>query len=268
LTRFAHAVREELWSRGRLIESRLSHGEAFEDEHGIIATDTRDDTLVAAAERELARLRAAIPNDLVARIVAEANTEEVTATMTIRSGPLSIVTTPTHIDEDLRLLRNNAGVTPAGRAAERRLPILWKNGTAAVLLHEALGHPLEYGLAPIELPFWLHADIPLRPRRATFRDVPLLRMQHVHATQTNAPFPLPDERIEIELVDSGGYDPLTDSVTIRVAVPRIELVVQRTNIVFIGAQGDALRYPGVICSREGQELVVGSAAPLLLTELR
>ena len=44
----------------------------------------------------------------------------------------------------------------------------------------------------------------------------------------------------------------------------------RANIAraFIGASGEPLRYPGVICSREGQELVVGSSAPLLLMELR
>jgi hypothetical protein len=32
-----------------------------------------------------------------------------------------------------------------------------------------------------------------------------------------------------------------------------------------GARGEPLRYPGVICSREGQELVVESWAPELVT---
>jgi hypothetical protein len=33
-----------------------------------------------------------------------------------------------------------------------------------------------------------------------------------------------------------------------------------------GAYGRPIRYPGVVCSREGQEVVVGCSAPLLLTE--
>jgi hypothetical protein len=33
----------------------------------------------------------------------------------------------------------------------------------------------------------------------------------------------------------------------------------------IGAEGHPQRYPGVICSREGQELFVASHAPVLLT---
>jgi hypothetical protein len=35
------------------------------------------------------------------------------------------------------------------------------------------------------------------------------------------------------------------------------------------ATGEPLRYPGVVCAREGQEVVVGSFAPLMITtELR
>jgi hypothetical protein len=33
----------------------------------------------------------------------------------------------------------------------------------------------------------------------------------------------------------------------------------------VGAIGEPVRYPGVICSREGQELVVGSYAPVMVT---
>src|ERR1051325_9591791 len=44
---FVIATRDELWLRGRLVESRLSHGEAIEDERGIVASDARDDALVA-----------------------------------------------------------------------------------------------------------------------------------------------------------------------------------------------------------------------------
>lgn len=268
MSRFAHAVREELWSRGRLLESRLSHGEAHEDGQGIIATDARNDDYVAAAERELDRLREAMPEGFTVRLVAESGTEGTTGTMTVRHGALSVVTTPAYIREDVELLRT-AGVPPAGEAASRRL--LWSNGSAAVLLHELIGHPLEHGVQPSNLPSWLHLDIPLAMRRATFRDIPLLRMQHVRASQTNAPFEANDDPVAITLIDGGSYDPLTDVVTLDIAASSIgafTLQEPRERFVLAGARGEPARYPGVICSREGQELVVGSYAPEMLTELR
>jgi hypothetical protein len=269
LTYFAHAVREELWSRGRLLESRLSHGEAREDEQGIVATDARNDDYVTGAERELHRLRDAMPEGFTVRLVAESGTEGTTGTMTVRHGALSIVTTPAHIREDVDLLMRTAGVPPAVQAASRRL--LWLNGSAAVLLHELIGHPMEHGVQPSKLPPWLHLEIPLSMRRATFRDIPLLRMQHVRASQTNAPFEADDDPVKITLIDGGSYDPLTDVVTLDIAASSIgafTLQEPRERFVLTGARGEPARYPGVICSREGQELVVGSYAPEMLTELR
>ena len=271
MTRFVHAVREELWSRGRRVESRLAHGEALHEPDGsITATDVRDDALVARAEQQLERLRAAMPDDAVVRLVAEAGTDGDRATMTVRIGPLSIVTAPDRVQEDLQLLRN-AGVPPAGPAASRRRPILWQNGTAAILLHEACGHPLEHDQAPLNLPEWLHVEIPLAPRRETFRDVPLPRMQYVRVTQSDAPFEIPSEHVAVQMVDGGAYDPLTQTIAVRVSASSIgafTLVEHRANLTFLGARGDAQRYPGVICSREGQELVVGSYAPTLVTAFR
>ncbi len=275
MSRFAHAVREELWSRGHLIESRLSHGEAVDDEQGIVATDAREDAFVAAAGRELDRLRGAMPEGFTVRLVAESGTEGTIGTITVRHGPLSVVTTPERISEDVELLRGaatrRAGFRPASPDSSRSVPMLWRNGSAAVLLHEILGHPLEHGRGALDLPEWLHVDIPLSMRRATFRDVPLLRMQHVHASHQDAEYELPDERIEITLIDGGAYDPLTDIVTLRIAASSIgafTIVEPRERFVFTGAHGEPARYPGVICSREGQELVVGSRAPMLVTELR
>ena len=292
MTRFAHAVREELWSRGRLIESRLDHGEAHQDETGIVATDARDDALVAACERELDRLRAVVPPDAIVRLVAESGTDGTSSAMTVRIGPLSIVTTSEHLDEDLALLRRcaalqqraasqqsaterSAALQAAGPPASSRPPMLWLHGSASILLHEAVGHALEHGHAPLAFPDWLHVDIPLGMRRATFRDVPLTRMTHVNASQSGAPFVLPPDLIEIHLVDGGAYEPLTETVIIRIAaamrngqpVAPFTITTHRDAIRFLGAEGHPVRYPGVICSREGQELVVGSCAPTLLTEL-
>lgn len=283
---FASATRDELWLFGRLVESRLSHGEAVEEENRIVATDARDDALVATCDAELDRLRPCVIDDARVRLVAEATREGVTGTITVTKNGHSIVTTPEHLEEDLLRLRT-AGVPPAGQAkpalsaaeVSRRLPLVWQNGTAAILLHEALGHPREHEHAELEWPAWLHVDIPLSPRRATFRDVPLLRMTHVLARQTNAPFEIPPECIEILLIDGGAYEPLTQIVTIRIAAADLidangarrlapfELTQSRAEIAasLIGATGDPIRYPGVICSREGQELVVGSFAPVMVT---
>lgn len=228
-------------------------------------------------------LRACVVADARVRLVAEASREGLTKTIVVTLDGFSVVTTPEHIINDVALLRSTLAARPNGDdAPPRGIPLLWKNGSAAVLLHEVIGHPLEHGQAPLELPSWLAIDVPLQPRRASFKDVPLLRMTDVVARQTNAPFVLPESRIEIVLVDGGAYDPLTELVTVRIAsAHRVEgdsaralapftIHESRANIAraIVGAIGEPVRYPGVICSREGQELVVGSHAPLMLTELR
>ncbi|HYR27041.1 MAG TPA: hypothetical protein VEU30_01160 [Thermoanaerobaculia bacterium] len=263
MSTFRIATCDELWSHGRLLESRLSHGEAIGDEHGIIASDAADAQLIAIAERELAKLRDAMPHDARVRLVAEASTDGISATMTIRRGARSIVTDAEHAAADMLECGSSAAAFNA--TAEPPHSILWKNGTAAVLLHEAFGHPAEHGQPDIEWPSWLHIDLGLRKRRATFRDVPLTRMSHVRVTQTNAPFEVPPDAIEVTFVDGGAYDPLTEIVTLRIG--DFEFRATRSEIArsLIGATGDPIRYPGVVCSREGQELVVPSFAPVMVT---
>ena len=271
---FAIATRDELWLRGRLIEQRLSHGEAIEDAGGIVATDARNDELVAMCDAAMEELRRCVVPDLRMRLVAEARLDGSTSTITASLHGHSVVTTPEHFEQDVQLLRS--AVTPVAAEAPSYLPMLWQNGTAAVLLHEAAGHAAEHGHAPL-LPSWLTLDNPLTLRRATFRDVPLLRMTNLVARQHDAPFELPDPRIEVLLVDGGHYEPLTEVVTLRIAAADLvegnrtrrlapfEYIRDRAAIAFLGATGDPLRYPGVICSREGQELVVGSHAPVMVT---
>jgi hypothetical protein len=304
LTRtFRIATRDELWLRGRLVESRLSHGEAIEDERGIIASDARDDALVAACEREMDRMHAVMPRDARVRLVATASTEEAHAeeasTMTIGMRGLSVVTSPEHAREDYELLRAIAAVDPEGEPLDYRgVPIVWRNGSAAVLLHEAIGHAKEHDHAPIDWPPWLEVDLPLKPRRASFSDVPLLRMTNLRARSAGVP-PAgrapsrrleggetpPDQPprtaafpIEILLVAAGSYEPLTETVTLRIAaanyngrrLPPFDIREPRAAVAqaLIAAEGEPIRYPGVVCSREGQELVVGSFAPVMVTHFR
>ncbi|MDP9193843.1 MAG: hypothetical protein M3P06_19285 [Acidobacteriota bacterium] len=280
---FAIATRDELWLHGRLVERRLAHGRAIEDERGIRAVDAGEPSLNAACDAAMDELHAHIVPDARVRLVAQASSEGLTTTIVVTMAGLSVVTTPQHINHDVALLRDASASIPIdGDAPPRDIPLLWKHGSAAVLLHEAIGHPLEHGQAPPELPSWLTVDVPLQLRRASFKDVPLVRMTSVVVQQTNAPFALPERRIEIALVSGGAYDPLTELVTVRIAAAQLvdgngirplapfTIHDSRANVVqaIIGASGASLRYPGVICSREGQELVVGSHAPLMLTEFR
>ena len=283
---FAIATRDELWIHGRLVERRLAHGQAIEDEHGIRAVDSGDPVLVAACDAAMDELRACVIPDARVRLVAEAREGELAKTIVVTIAGLSVVTTPEHIAADVALLRSvlpGSSPSPAKDDTHPRdMPLLWKHGSASVLLHEAAGHALEHGQAPLALPSWLTIDVPLQLRRASFKDVPLMRMTDVMARQTNAPFALPARRIEIVLVDGGSYDPLTELVTVRVAAAQLvdgddvralaPFTIEETRATIarsiMGAAGEPLRYPGVICSREGQELVVGSHAPLMLTVFR
>ena len=276
---FSIATRDELWIHGRLVERRLAHGQAFEDERGIHASDACDAALVAMCDAAMEQLHAYVVADARTHLVAEANSiSGVTRTIVVTLGDRSVVTTPEHFSNDVALLRGAEG----GEALPHPLPFVWKHGSGAVLLHEAIGHPREHGQADFALPPWLSVSAPLQLRRASFKDVPLLRMTDVVAHQRNAPFALPDERIEIVLVDGGSYDPLTELITLRIAAATLvegdrvqalaPFTIRETRETMLqsiaGATGKTQRYPGVICSREGQELVVGSYAPVLLTELR
>jgi len=272
---FAIASRDELYLRGALAASRLMHGQATQRGQLIEASDARDETLIRTCDAAIDDARDAVATlrdarvRLVVRATRENDAESVEATITIAIGGLSVVTTPADVMHDYELLCGLVESKPA--AAIGSFPIVWQNGSAAVLLHEAIGHASEHRAPPVSWPSWLSVDAPLVPRRETFRDVPLPRMTHLIARQTSAPFALPDERIEVQLIAGGSYDPLNDIVTINVAVStagaftirraRAEVAASIT-----GAAGEPIRYPGVICSREGQELYVASHAPVMITD--
>jgi len=272
---FAIASRDELWIRGALSESRLMHGQARQHGQTIDASDARDEDLVRACDAAIDDARSAIAAladarvRVVIRATREDDVESIETTITISIGGLSVVTTPADAVADYELLRRVAGSKPTMTLDS--LPIVWQNGSAAVLLHEAIGHAREHDAAPVPWPSWLAVDAPLVMRRETFRDVPLPRMKHLIATQTGAPFVLPGERIEVQLIAGGAYDPVTDIVTINVAVSTAgPFTIRRTRsqiaAAISGAAGEPVRYPGVICSREGQELYVASHAPVMITD--
>ncbi|MBV8545718.1 MAG: hypothetical protein JO093_02180 [Acidobacteria bacterium] len=272
MTTFAIASRDELWLRGALTESRLMHGAATQTGDAIEASDARDERLVHLCESALDEAHATVGllRDARVRVVVRAmrenDVESVETTMTIAVDGVSVVTTPSNAPADYELLhRARNGSAPL------RGPIVWWNGSAAVLLHEAFGHASEHDAAPEVWPQWLSIDAPLVSRRETFRDVPLLRMKHLIAQQNDAPFALPDERVDVQLIAGGAYDPLTDVVTVDVAVSSAgPFTIRRSRAEIAaslaGASEEPVRYPGVICSREGQELYVASLAPVMITD--
>jgi hypothetical protein len=324
---FSIATRDELRLRGRLVEQRLSHGIARHDGATIEAIDACDDELVALCDVELERLRAVAPDDARVRLVASARrVADVTitsSTMTLGRGGLFVVSDAEHAAEDVRLLRDVGQTLALGqtllsvRSGESRtdksvcptvdyhsLPIVWRHGSASVMLHEAVGHAAEHGHAPLDWPAWLSVqdepsferddvgavakttnllrEPPASFRRESFRDVPLRRMSRLVARQQDAPFDLPPRRIDIHLLSGGAYEPLDETVTVFVAaadfiddgtshrLPPFVIRESRMDVTraLAGATGESRRYPGVVCSSEGQELVVASSAPTMLTWFR
>ena len=309
---FAMVTREEVWTVStshELREERLSHGRAEFRDDEIVAADDLDEELLAVVERGIERSRqslTAIAEPVVARLIVSARragsrpalTESV---MILSRGERSIVSSPERATTDLALLSEEE---PGAVAIDYRGSCLvWRNGSGAVLMHEAAGHAAEHVAETIVWPAWLSvrdepvaayddtgaetrmADLlrgesPASARCSSFSSVPLRRMANIVVRQDGAPFAIPEERIEIDVVGGGAYDPLTDTVRLLVAgamlvtgdtrksVQPFVIEEPRSSVAFAlrGAAGDPQRYPGVICSSEGQELAVGSHAPLLVTE--
>lgn len=310
---FAFVARDELWTLGvasRVRERRLTHGQATLAGPEIVADDAADESLLAICDREMEAALATLPHPrhaaVAARVVVTARRAAgnlaVEATIALTAGWLSLVTTPDAVAEDCARLLEISAVPPEIEVDYRGLPLLWQNGSASVLLHEAAGHPAEHRRPAIAWPDWLsvcdeprfdvddtgrrvtvvdllQAGQPSAMRRASFRDIPLPRLSNVVARQREAPYQVPERRIEVLLVSGGRYDPLTDDVTLFISASdlvdsgvsqRLHPFVMRESRESVsrairGAHGDPIRYPGVICSSEGQEIVVGSCAPRLIT---
>jgi len=291
--------RDELWAEGAVHESRRNQGQATARGREIVGRNVIDDAALHASLREtcdaeMERMRSALApmRDARVRAVVTATTEGFESTVAITIDGISVVTTTDRAIDDYEALKRLLR-PPTAHPPTRPLPILWRNGSAAVLLHEAIGHAAEHGHAPLQWPRWLRArdqtrdgriadliagEMPQARRRESFRDVPMRRMTSLAIEQKSAPFELPEERIEVHLVAGGAYEPLTEMVTVNVCVADViranrahrlwPFVLRASRSVvsrsLIGATGDSIRYPGVICSREAQELFVSSHAPVIL----
>ncbi|HET7705911.1 MAG TPA: hypothetical protein VFM36_07485 [Thermoanaerobaculia bacterium] len=308
---FSIVSRDERWSLGSpdiLHDQRLAHGEATLFGSDILATDAVDRELVDLCEREMDAARSAVLGGqarLGARVVATARrtpssviTESV---ITFSAGALSVVTSPVHAQADRERLVRIASREIDRSVEPHGVPMIWKNGSASVLLHEAAGHPAEHGQAAIRWPAWLsvrdepsfniddagrsvepvdllRGERPTAMRRSSFADVPLPRLSNIVVRHDGAPFEKPATHLDILLIAGGRYDPLTETVSIFVAAADLvkdgvtrgvrPFVIresrERIASAIRGARGEPERYPGVICSAEGQEIFVASHAPEIL----
>lgn len=237
------------------------------------------------------------------RRVRSSNGEDewTSAAMTVTIGGLSIVTSVAHFDEDVQWLRSAGQGAVAPLESYPGLPIVWTHGSASVLLHEAIGHAAEERSTRIEWPEWLRvrdeppfrlddagntarpadllAEAPSSLRRATFRDVPIRRMTRVIVDHQAVSASLPDRHIEVQLAGLGHYDPVRDDIALTVThservdgsrrEPLAPFVIresrERIRRSLAGASGAPVRYPGVVCSTDGQKLIVDCAAPVIVT---
>ncbi len=282
-------------------ESRLIHGLAERRGAVIEARDDCDEELRALCELEWNRLRNALGRIREGRwrCVVSASRQDgavsTTSTISVNLLDLSIVTTPPHLGSDYEMLIELASVPPTADAHVRELPLVWRNGSGAVLLHEAAGHAAEHGHAPAGWPSWLRvldeseqgtADLtrgepPMAMRRQSFTDVPMRRMTSVRV-EAGLDRQIPARRIDVLLIAGGRYEPLTETVTVFVSAADLvdgdrsvrlrPFVIESPRAAVAGAlrgsTGGVRRYPGVICSKEGQELFAASHAPDLVTEFR
>ena len=301
--RFAIATREESRLETRVIHGRLEErdGRIDADDRGDPELIERVNRVATGFSPSSAGgLKPAATRVVVsARRIDDQIIESAYAIVT--AGRLTIVTDRDHLAGDSEWLRGIAIDPESSIADYRGVPMVWLRGAGSVLMHEAAGHPAEKKQPPVKWPRWLRvADVPdsiddtgERPHRAnllageaprslrreSFVHPALTRMSHVVVEAVNAPFARPSRRIEIHLLAGGHYESLTDKVTIFVAAADlVEGESRRRLAPFVieeprasvaraitGARGHTERYPGVICSSEGQELFARSSAPELLT---
>lgn len=284
------------------IRSRLERASEIEFEH---ALRTVSEEMVEAVVRLLttARYVARDDTDLFQRSAV------VAVTIPYCGESLSVACSPYRVIEVTRRMTALAHSEPQRDIHNvGSVPMIWNEGSGALLLHEALGHPVELNASLLAWPDWLHVfDDPISKgigssilddcgdeveqreltagqgpsalRRESFRDVPMRRMTNLRVEGSSFPVELPHRYVDIFLAGRGRYDRVTDEVSLRVLIADLVHDSRRTRLhpfalnvprkaipqSILGAIGDPVDYPGVICSDEGQQLPVGSASPILLT---
>jgi hypothetical protein len=267
---FASATRDETWTLARggitLLEEKYERGLArthvarggFEieasDHFGAKEkdiADALDRSLAEPMDEMVAECDEGVPLRIrsirESRYLRSDSVEKLSTTsaLTITTAAnRSVITTPQLLHQHLQLLLSLADAEEEV-TDYRAVPMEWSNGTAAVLLHEAIGHPAQHG-AGGTWPQWLSAADepgsnpfgemsvddcgipaqsvelngarPLLPwRRTSYRDAPLRRMSNLVIRAHGVSALPPARRLIVRLVAGGHYDPLTDRVSLVVS---------------------------------------------------
>lgn len=322
---YANHTTDEVWTFGvtaELRESRVEQGYAkarWRDKSMHIEASDRLPSEMALRLRQARgddhqHLRQVIETSLrgqqaTARIISKTRLVEnddlndieksTTATIHFPDG-ISITVTPDDAANQLDRLHKLRSSRPVAPSPPRPVALVWRGGSGAVLLHEAIGHPAEretFG----RWPSWLEvidssssgiddtgmrAEVrhltagqpPAAFRRQDFRSIPLRRLSNLIVRSSALATALPDPRIEVWVVGSGGYDPVAETIRLHVSLARLvagdrstpaapfmfEARREEISARLEGAAGTMARYPGVICFDDGQYLPVGSFAPDLI----
>jgi hypothetical protein len=167
--------------------------------------------------------------------------------VSLTRNAISIIATRESLTGDLATLSALARREPVERVLPSSLPMAWQEGSAAVLIHEAVGHPAERGIFAPSVPSWLRVDDspetghlvrletddtgtpvgsrtltdglpPDALRRWSHRDIPARRMTNLIVRGSGRPVTrLPSPRVDVLLASAGQWDPLTDEVSVKIA---------------------------------------------------
>lgn len=243
----------------RRVDRGFATGEGTDSRGFLVeaATEPFDDML-SRLESRIARPEApslaAIPPFVSVRVLTRASAVSTGSSIhaacmqvvALSMNGMSIVATPQSMEADLATLVDLAGREPVENVEAGSLPLAWQNGSAAVLLHEAVGHPAERGLFASTIPSWLRVDDapssgelvimtiddvgaavstreltsrrrPTALRRWSHRDIPARRLTNLLVRGSGPGLTkLPATRVDVLLVAEGYWDPSNDTVGVRI----------------------------------------------------
>lgn len=219
-------------------------------------------------------------------------------TVATKSFRCSLLSTEVQPLLDQRWTRHENAIDPDEAA---KLPLLFRNGTGAVVAHEAIGHPSELAPSPMDLTFEVYdrpcgslfdrdfddrgdrigdanlgaGEQPKAFRVGEWRHLPIRRMTNLLLSASEAVNP-PPRHLAIDLIERATIADgavhlhvasafIVDETIGQRAVRPFSLSFARTSFAeFRPASLSATTYPGVLCSAEGQRIPVGSRSIDLL----
>ncbi len=255
--------------------------EPVDDESGVLGR-----SLPPPRAPDLSRL----PDNITARVLARSSIStggddvhiETISAIGLSAGEFRVIASPESLEADARFVADLARREHRQATVEEGLPIAWFNGSGAVLLHEAIGHPAERSLFVEDLPDWLqvdddpnagslvrlqyddtgrqiglsmmsHREPPAAIRRWSHRDVPMRRLTNLVSRGSGDPLSaLPSTRIDVLLVGHGHWDSRSDEVAVRVAAADLVDGTHRTAVAPFVFRAPRLALPSMLAGWFGE----------------